>query len=327
MIVRKPSYYEHFSCLCGDCPDSCCGCWQIVVDAGHADLYRKLEGPLGEKVRGILTEDEDGEEILSFPGKSCPLLTEEGLCGLQKNLGEAALCSVCAFYPRFRYEFGGTAELGLSISCPEVASLVLKNDFELLTEKNGAPPSLNDIRADLYFRYAEGRKKAFAIARDKTLTVKERLRSILLFSEALERGAEPEVLPSGMRKAAKSDHRKLVEIFEKMDYLREEDRAILLRETGESGIDEIAGERLLCYFIYKYFLQAAYDGKLLWRICFAAAFLLRLFDAAAQKTPEDFALLTARLSRECEHSEDNLRLFQSYFNRRKLAMLLRLLSE
>ncbi len=327
MILEKPSYYDRFSCLCGACPDTCCSCWEISVDPEHLDYYQKLEGKLGESVRKLLQRDADGEMILSFPQGNCPMLTEEGLCSLQKNLGESALTRVCAFYPRFRYEFGSRTQLGLSISCPEVARLVLSEDFAITEEQNTDPPSLNDIDADCYFAILKGKAKVLQILSDRQTPLSERISTILLYSEGLERTLDPEFSPAAVPcgKAKKDDLSRLLSVFQRMEFLREEDRAIVNSPAAALRWDETAAERLFSYYINKYFLQAAYDGKVLWRAAFSVASLLAIFSCSQGES--DLISTAERFSRETEHSEENLSLFARVFTRKKISLLLRLLSE
>jgi lysine-N-methylase len=55
----------------------------------------------------------------------CPLLTAQGLCGIQAELGEALLSDTCATYPRIVHRHGAEVETALALSCPEAARLVL----------------------------------------------------------------------------------------------------------------------------------------------------------------------------------------------------------
>lgn len=333
MIIRKPYYYDLFSCSCGDCPNTCCRDWEIVVDPKHAEFYQTLGGVFGDALRSILAVDADGDTILSLSGKKCPLLTTEGLCSLQKRHGESSLCDVCRNFPRYRYEFGASSELGLSISCPEVCKLLLENDFSLTENLTNDPPSLNDIRADRYYTFFQGRRKAFQIALNRTFPAKARIAALLSFAERLERAdSDPEPLldvpftPSGGFPASKRDFSRLQEVFLNMEFLREEDRLLFTCNRMFRPIPEEECERLLCYYIYKYFLQAAYDGKLLWRMEFAAASILMIFCACEDYSHSTLIDTAVRISRETEHSEDNLRYFSRSFTRKKLPLLLRLLS-
>ena len=52
----KPSYYDTFRCIAGDCPDSCCKEWSVDVDDASAAYYRSLSGPLGDRLRQVLQD-------------------------------------------------------------------------------------------------------------------------------------------------------------------------------------------------------------------------------------------------------------------------------
>ena len=44
MRYLKPHYYDKFVCTAGDCPDSCCAGWQIVIDETERDYAILLTG-------------------------------------------------------------------------------------------------------------------------------------------------------------------------------------------------------------------------------------------------------------------------------------------
>ena len=39
MRYLKPHYYDKFVCTAGDCPDSCCAGWQIMIDETSLERY------------------------------------------------------------------------------------------------------------------------------------------------------------------------------------------------------------------------------------------------------------------------------------------------
>ena len=41
MLYTIPDYYNEFSCIAGDCPDTCCAGWQIVIDKKSLKKYWK----------------------------------------------------------------------------------------------------------------------------------------------------------------------------------------------------------------------------------------------------------------------------------------------
>ena len=137
-------YVNQFHCLAGDCPDTCCKDWQIILDEDAIARYASLPGELGEQVRAAMLT-ENGETRFRERGGNCVLLRDDGLCPLQAAYGAEMLCRTCFTHPRFTEEYGQTAELTLSASCPEAARLLLEHDAPLtLTVRY----YLNDVLID-----------------------------------------------------------------------------------------------------------------------------------------------------------------------------------
>lgn len=120
MTITKPAFYDTFRCIAGKCPDSCCKEWDVQVDAEAAARYRQLSGALGDRLREVL-KDEDGETVMTIVDGRCPMWRSDGLCRIQAELGEAALCKVCREFPRLTHDYEDFVELGLELSCPEAA--------------------------------------------------------------------------------------------------------------------------------------------------------------------------------------------------------------
>ena len=134
MKVFKPSYFDSFRCIAGACPDSCCKEWAVQVDEASAEYYRSLTGPLGDRLREVLC-DEDGETVMTITDGRCPMWREDGLCRIQAELGEEALCKTCREFPRLTHDYGDFLELGLELSCPEAAGWILSaSDASLVSE-------------------------------------------------------------------------------------------------------------------------------------------------------------------------------------------------
>ncbi|MEI3218527.1 MAG: flagellin lysine-N-methylase [Lachnoclostridium sp.] len=57
--------------------------------------------------------------------KRCAFLNDDNLCDLYTELGKDSLCKTCSPYPRHVEEFEGVREITLSVSCPEVAKILL----------------------------------------------------------------------------------------------------------------------------------------------------------------------------------------------------------
>ncbi|MGM9550024.1 MAG: flagellin lysine-N-methylase [Faecousia sp.] len=124
MFLYKPTYYDRFRCAAGMCPDSCCKQWEVQVDDASAQFYRALPGALGDRLREVLNT-EDGETVMTIIDGRCPMWRRDGLCRIQAELGEGALCETCRVFPRLTHDYGDFVELGLELSCPEAAKLIL----------------------------------------------------------------------------------------------------------------------------------------------------------------------------------------------------------
>ena len=126
MKLIKPHYFDSFRCIASACPDSCCKEWDVAVDPEKATFYRSLSGPLGDRLRQVLYE-EDGDTYMAIENRRCPMWREDGLCRIQAELGETALCKTCREFPRLTHDYGDFVELGLELSCPEAARIILEN--------------------------------------------------------------------------------------------------------------------------------------------------------------------------------------------------------
>ena len=60
MQIRYPEYYQMFQCIASACPDSCCKEWEVDVDNVAAAYYRTLTGDLGDRLRQVLKDTDDG---------------------------------------------------------------------------------------------------------------------------------------------------------------------------------------------------------------------------------------------------------------------------
>ena len=181
-------YVNHFHCLAGDCPDTCCKDWQIILDEDALARYRAMPGPLGEQVRAALVT-ENGETRFQEEGGRCVLLRDDGLCPIQAAYGAEALCRTCYTHPRFTEEYGQTAELTLSLSCPEAARLLLTHEAPLRieTQDDGGPVVPNELDPELYPALLAARQAFFRLAQDRSRPIEDRLALILLLARRTQR--------------------------------------------------------------------------------------------------------------------------------------------
>ena len=125
MKIYKPAYFDSFRCIADQCPDSCCKEWDVQVDEASAAYYRSLPGPLGQRLRQVLSEDADGSIVMTIENGRCPMWRLDGLCQIQAQLGHEALCKTCRDFPRLTHDYGNFIERGLELSCPVAAQMFL----------------------------------------------------------------------------------------------------------------------------------------------------------------------------------------------------------
>ena len=105
MKTFYPTYYHQFRCLASACPDSCCKEWEVDIDPDTAAQYLQLSGPLGDRLRQVLRQTDDGA-CMTIENGRCPMWRQDGLCEIQSQLGHDALCKTCREYPRIQHDFG-----------------------------------------------------------------------------------------------------------------------------------------------------------------------------------------------------------------------------
>ena len=188
MKIRVPDYFNEFNCIASECEDTCCAGWGIVIDEETFKHYESVEGEFGDRLRREIVS-EDGENIFVLKGDNCPFLTENKMCDIYNNLGEDSLCYTCRQYPRFTEEFGNLREVGLSLSCPEAARIILRNSEKVsfeLTENEEEVTRYNDINAMLYINLMQCRNIIYNILQNRNIDLKYRATIILKFTDEIQ---------------------------------------------------------------------------------------------------------------------------------------------
>lgn len=189
MKVRVPHYYDLFSCTGSKCPDTCCVGWMIEIDDESYERFMKMEGEYGEKIRANIIERPDGRFFGLNENGRCIFLNENNLCDMVINLGEDSLCSLCDNYPRVGVEFGDLREMGLSISCPEVAKLMLSSskpirfgEWNLDEEVTGTDYTKDPV----FLSLMDSRDVLFGIVQNRERTIGARLALYVMFASGLQ---------------------------------------------------------------------------------------------------------------------------------------------
>lgn len=307
MKLTKPGYYDEFRCIAGACPDSCCKEWDVQVDAQAAEYYRSLPGALGDRLREVLRE-EDGETVMTIVDGRCPMWRQDGLCRIQVELGEAALCHVCREFPRLRHDYGDFVELGLELSCPEAAGMILATpNPKIITQscEGGEEPEYDEEAMESLLASREIARKLLT---DGSLTTGEALAALLVYgyqAQAELDGEEPEepdcqaLLAQARSLAKKSSSEGIPAFFRTLEILTQtwEERL-----AGDFQVQLPEQTRAMArYLVDRYWLQAVSDYDLVCRVKFAVVVCLLVggMGGEYEKTAQLF-------SKEIENDADNV---------------------
>ena len=187
MLYVRPEYYDKFKCVADRCEATCCAGWQIVINEAAMARYQSVTGEYGE----ILRERIDWEEgvFKQGCGKRCAFLKKNNLCEMYERLGEESLCATCADYPRHIEEFENLREITLTISCPEVAGILLeqKEPVEFTEEEIDTDEEEFEDFDPFFFSYLEdARKIIIAILQNRELSVAVRVSLVYKMAEEMQ---------------------------------------------------------------------------------------------------------------------------------------------
>lgn len=327
--VVYPDYYRNFKCIADRCTDSCCIGWEIDIDSESAERYKQCGGKLGRRLSENITVSEDG--IHSFvlgENERCPFLNGQNLCDIYAELGEDALCKICADHPRFRSFFSDRTEVGLGLCCEAAAEIILsrRGKFSFEIPEKPSEDSFENALLDI-------RREAFQIVSEEG-DVFENLGRLLKFSEAAQLaldngeavsadnifGGEFPFLKGG-RLAGNA-----VDLLKKMESISPEwDNmfAEIISENYETafpeGVYSDINEELkqaAQYFIFRHIPEAIDDGDMLSKAYFAAfgcAVIYVMEGVYFRKNGEisftDRINAAKLFSKQAEYSEENMEMF------------------
>lgn len=302
MEVSFPKYYKAFRCIAADCPDSCCKEWTVDVDDASAAYYRNLDGALGDRLRAVLQDTEDGT-IMEIEDGRCPMWQKNGLCSIHAELGHEALCKTCREFPRLRHDYGDFVELGLELSCPEAARLILEDCSDLLTEDvaGGDEPEYD---VEIMQILKASRQKALGVLEDYPLP--QALAVILLYAHDVQAEIDGEdavdFLPDALLEEAsgyigQADVAEIFRFFAGLEILTEDWAKMLKNAPAQIRWSK----PLMRYLIGRYWLQAVSDFDLICRAKFMVAACILVGSLEG-----DFLRAAQLFSKEIENDADNV---------------------
>ena len=187
MLYVRPEYYDKFKCTADRCEATCCAGWQIVIDEAALARYQSEPGVYGEVLRNRIDRAEG--VFMQDCHKRCAFLKENNLCELYERLGEESLCVTCADYPRHIEEFENLREITLTISCPEVARILLeqKEPVQFTEEEIDTDEEEFEDFDPFFFSYLEdARKIMLSILQNRELSVAVRVSLVYKMAEEMQ---------------------------------------------------------------------------------------------------------------------------------------------
>ena len=307
MKIWKPHYFDTFSCIASRCPDSCCKEWSVTVDEEAASRYRALPGDLGDRLRQVLTEEE-GDTVMTIENGRCPMWREDGLCRIQAELGHEGLCQVCRDFPRLRHDYGDFVELGLELSCPEAARLILTSESQPGIEIELPGEDVGEYDEEAMQVLKKSRRQVLEILADTSYCVPEALTLALLYGyhtqSELDSGEELPFVPQAALEEEKelakpADFRELLDFFAHLEILTP--RWAQMLHNAQPGDWSEDYRKLARYFVERYWLQAVSDYDLYCRIKFiiVSCLMIRLVGGETLVTAQQY-------SKEIENDADNV---------------------
>lgn len=319
MLHIYPDFYDSFHCLAASCPDSCCAAWTVVVDDEAARRYARVSGALGDDLRRCMEIDADGDRVFRLVDDRCPFWDLDGLCRIQRELGEEALCHTCAKFPRLTQDYGGFIEHGLTLACPEAARLILSRSGprQLTAKRDDVPAEETDLDPAYLQALLAARQRLLDELWDGNCREEEAVAVCLLhavwFQDRFD-GFNPApwdkaaALTTLHRQVVETDAlRRLIRLHQELEILTPQWGELLLEaERWQYPLPPLPetnmARNLAEEYLYRYWLQSANDDDCTTRMCLMAVNWLMVGHLARIHLAK-----TGRLSQA-----DLLRLFQLY---------------
>ena len=120
--------YDKFKCKADRCKHTCCKGWEVEIDPYTYELYKKMTGELGDKIRNNVVSSDGSYHFKLTEDNKCPMLDDKGLCQIIAQKGEDELCDICNNHPRFYGSVNGVELMGIGLSCEKTCELLDRED-------------------------------------------------------------------------------------------------------------------------------------------------------------------------------------------------------
>ena len=345
MLYTYPYYYERFKCVAGECEDTCCAGWQIVIDEESLSKYKKITKGKDKRIdfkEGVFKQDIE---------RRCAFLNSDNLCDMYIEWGEEAFCETCRKYPRHIEEFENVREYTLSMSCPEAARIILGYEGKVgfVAKEDELEEEDEEFDALLFSVLEDAREIIYRILQDRERSISDRVRVLLCMAEALQEKIDEDDIFSAIEAMEQcidgettqsSQYEVSLKIFKRLydmevlnefwadmtdeaaetiycdgeDFYNELHKEFLAWLDANISTNNIIWEQILVYFISVYFCGAVYDGNALGKVRLTVMGLVCIFEMLKarwlknekQLGMEDIVTVAYLYSRELEHSDINL---------------------
>ena len=266
MLYSIPDYYKEFHCVAGACEDTCCAGWQIVVDPKSLQKYKRVQGDFKNQLQKGLNRKK--KVFRQDQEKRCAFLNEENLCEMYVHMGADSLCKSCRLYPRHVEEFESVREITLSLSCPEVARILMNRTrpVHFLTVEKEGEEEYEDFDPFLYSELLDARDVIRKILQNRSIPLEVRQglvygiahdmqhradrRELFSCGEVLEKYQKDSAVKfvSGRVKSNSNDWekqfdfaKKMFRYLHKLELLKEDWEYLLLETEEQLYLDHTAG--------------------------------------------------------------------------------------
>ena len=288
MKLYAPAYYKKFKCIADRCEHSCCIGWEIDIDDNTLQKYKQLKSGYGAVIKESISM-EDTPHFRLCEGERCPHLDEHGLCKIILGVGEDYLSDICREHPRF-YNYTKVAEVGVGMSCPEAARLILSSpDFAGMEEVGEVDAEPDDV----LFDGCTERAKVYDVLQKNDYAI---ALAQIYSTYSIEVGEDDGWL----------------QILDSLEYLNADHKQLFMqyssvfRPEGKEKSEYL--KRFFAYLIYRHCTEAINGEDFASRLSFCL-FCERLFASLicfqGAETLQEVATLASIISEEIEYSDDN----------------------
>ena len=313
MLQIVPDYYKEFHCIGGSCRHNCCIGWEIDIDENTAAAYADVPGEMGARLRANIDFAAEPPHFVLGAGERCPFLNAQNLCDIHLQLGEGALCGICADHPRFRNELPGRIESGIGLCCEGAARLILGHKAPVQPEvlpdasTGGVTVYASLPKEDVILAL---RDEVIALLQNRQLTLAQRLDAVLTQCGA--------ILPQ----RSMAEWAAFLRGLERLDESWTQTLALLEQPLSPEQLAAFDGymadrqyeyEQFTVYLVWRHFANAPDEDEAAVRAAFAALGYRLLHQMGATLYSRDGifdfeqqAELARQFSSELEYCEENL---------------------